>query len=317
MSNTRERPNILLITSDQHHYQYLGATMPRLRTPALDRLCDEGTRFERAYCCNPTCTPERASIITGMYPSQHGAWSLGTKLFEDVPTLGDMLGQAGYFTSLVGKAHFQPLASRRGMESIECQPTLRDLDFWRGFKGRTVHDFKSTATIPEWVEFPVKEAAGVNSTVPCEVAASMDPVALRAQFGRELRIGGGFDKRIVAAGPAAVKAELAHRQRRLPRLLLRDDPTGRSRRIRRREPRDLEVPDLPIGPVDHGFDAAADGQLGGLISIFYSPYQKSHLGEIARKSPKYLSFWCSQNHWDPIYRKSMPNFFVSTPNPEP
>jgi arylsulfatase A-like enzyme len=135
MGNTGKRPNILLITSDQHHYQYLGATMPRLRTPALDRLCREGVRFGRAYCCNPTCTPSRASILTGMYPSQHGAWSLGTKLFEDVPTLGDMLGREGYFTSLVGKAHFQPLASLPGMESIECQPTLRDLDFWRGFNG--------------------------------------------------------------------------------------------------------------------------------------------------------------------------------------
>lgn len=51
-------------------------------------------------------------------------------------------------------------------------------------------------------------AVGVNSTVPCEVAANMDPVALRQQFGRELRIGGGFDKRIVAQGPAAVQREL-------------------------------------------------------------------------------------------------------------
>jgi uroporphyrinogen decarboxylase len=49
---------------------------------------------------------------------------------------------------------------------------------------------------------------GVNSTVPCEVAAGMDPVALRQQFGRDLRIGGGFDKRIVPLGPDAVQAEL-------------------------------------------------------------------------------------------------------------
>ncbi len=51
-------------------------------------------------------------------------------------------------------------------------------------------------------------AAGVNSTCPCEVAAGMDPVALRKQFGRELRIGGGFDKRIVPAGSEAVRKEL-------------------------------------------------------------------------------------------------------------
>jgi len=131
----QDRPNILLITSDQQHRSTLGKVNDRIRTPALDRLCDEGVRFDRAYCPNPTCTPTRASIITGMYPSQHGAWSLGTKLFEDVPTVGEALAAAGYFTALVGKAHFQPLASRPGMESIECQPTLRDLDFWRGFHG--------------------------------------------------------------------------------------------------------------------------------------------------------------------------------------
>ena len=130
-----DRPNILLITSDQQHHSTLGVTNERIKTPALDRLCDEGVRFTRAYCPNPTCTPTRASIITGMYPSQHGAWSLGTKLFEDVPTLGDILARAGYFTALVGKAHFQPTASRPGMESIECFPTLRDLDYWRHFNG--------------------------------------------------------------------------------------------------------------------------------------------------------------------------------------
>ncbi|MCX7934329.1 MAG: sulfatase-like hydrolase/transferase, partial [Planctomycetota bacterium] len=95
------RPNILLITSDQHHPEVMGAMAPGLRTPALDRLCREGVRFTRAYTSNPTCTPARASIITGMYPSQHGAWSLGTKLFEDVPTVGDRLRQAGYYTALI------------------------------------------------------------------------------------------------------------------------------------------------------------------------------------------------------------------------
>ncbi len=130
-----KQPNILLITSDQQHYSTLGAVNDRIRTPALDRLRREGTRFERAYCPNPTCTPTRASILTGMYPSQHGAWSLGTKLFEDVPVVGDLFQRIGYATALIGKAHFQPLASRPGMESLECQPLMRDLDFWRGFHG--------------------------------------------------------------------------------------------------------------------------------------------------------------------------------------
>jgi arylsulfatase A-like enzyme len=132
---SEKRPNILLITSDQHHYSALGAVNSLIKTPNLDRLCKSGTRFDRAYCPNPTCTPTRASILTGMYPSQHGAWSLGTKLFEDVPTVSEALSKGGYTTSLIGKAHFQPTVSLPGMESIECQPKMLDLDFWRRFHG--------------------------------------------------------------------------------------------------------------------------------------------------------------------------------------
>lgn len=63
-----KKPNILLITTDQQHYSMLGAVNKILKTPNLDRLADEGMRFERAYCANPTCSPSRASILTGMYP---------------------------------------------------------------------------------------------------------------------------------------------------------------------------------------------------------------------------------------------------------
>ncbi len=128
-------PNILLITSDQQHGSTLGAVNDRIRTPALDRLCREGTRFDRAYCPNPTCSPTRASLITGQYPSRHGCWAIGTKLPEDVPTVGEALSRLGYGTTLVGKAHFQPLASTPASSSIECRPLLRDLDYWRQFKG--------------------------------------------------------------------------------------------------------------------------------------------------------------------------------------
>ena len=127
--------NILLITSDQHHFSALGSVNPKIRTPHLDRLAREGTRFERAYCVNPTCSPSRATMITGLYPSQHGCWAIGVKLPEDVPTAGDLFQAQGYESILVGKAHFQPLRSEPGSESIESQPLMRDLDFWRNFHG--------------------------------------------------------------------------------------------------------------------------------------------------------------------------------------
>ncbi|MFC4597510.1 sulfatase [Cohnella hongkongensis] len=132
MSN---KPNILLITSDQQHWNTLGAFNPEISTPNLDRLAREGTVFTRAYCPNPTCTPSRASIITGTYPSQHGAWTLGTKLLEDRHTVGEDFKEAGYRTALVGKAHFQPLRSTERYPSLEAYPLLQDLDYWRSFNG--------------------------------------------------------------------------------------------------------------------------------------------------------------------------------------
>lgn len=130
-----QRPNILLITSDQQHWNTLGTVNPEISTPNLDRLASEGTQFSRAYCPNPTCTPSRASLITGKYPSQHGAWTLGTKLSEEEPTVGEQFSQADYHTALVGKAHFQPLRGTEEFPSIEAYPILQDLDYWKHFHG--------------------------------------------------------------------------------------------------------------------------------------------------------------------------------------
>lgn len=113
----------------------LGVHTPGLKTPNLDRLASQGTRFEKAYCPNPTCTPSRASLITGLYPSQHGAYTLGSKLPEEVPTLGQHLQDAGYDCALIGKAHFQPLRSTEEFPSLEAYPILHDLKFWREFHG--------------------------------------------------------------------------------------------------------------------------------------------------------------------------------------
>ncbi|WP_211748610.1 sulfatase-like hydrolase/transferase [Paenibacillus sp. Marseille-Q4541] len=129
------RPNILLITSDQQHWDTIGAFQSEVHTPNLDRIAKDGTAFTRAYCPNPTCTPTRASILTGMYPSQHGAWTLGTKLMEDRRTVAQELAEAGYRTALVGKAHFQPLHGTEEYPSLEAYPVLQDLQFWRNFHG--------------------------------------------------------------------------------------------------------------------------------------------------------------------------------------
>jgi arylsulfatase A-like enzyme len=133
---SEQHPNLLLITSDQQHYLAMATRSGKIRTPNLLRLARRGVDFTRAYCPNPTCTPTRSSLITGKWPSAHGAFALGTKLDEKIPVIGDLLRAQGYANGLIGKAHFQPLASTPGCPSIECMPTLRDLDFWRSFNDR-------------------------------------------------------------------------------------------------------------------------------------------------------------------------------------
>ncbi|MFP4375454.1 MAG: sulfatase-like hydrolase/transferase [Spirochaetales bacterium] len=127
--------NVLFITTDQQHYMAMGYRNSEVKTPNLDRLVKEGTSFHRAYTPNPTCTPTRSSWLTGQYPSQHGAWSLGTKLLEDRKTIGSYLREGGVTSALVGKAHFQPLLATDEYPSLESYPTLHDLDFWREKRG--------------------------------------------------------------------------------------------------------------------------------------------------------------------------------------
>ena len=130
-----KQPNVLLITSDQHFWLGVGYNDKNLKTPNIDRLANMGTIYDRAYTCNPVSTPTRASIITGLYPSQHGAYALGTKLPENVPCVGNYLNQVGYTSALIGKAHFQPLSGNAAYPSLEAYPVLQDLDFWREYNG--------------------------------------------------------------------------------------------------------------------------------------------------------------------------------------
>ena len=68
-----KQPNILFILTD--HQAYYGHHRPGefdYRLPRFDSFCQEGVKFDRAYCVAPICTPARTSMMTGLYPSHHG-----------------------------------------------------------------------------------------------------------------------------------------------------------------------------------------------------------------------------------------------------
>ena len=71
-----ERPNIVLIVSDDQGYNDLGCLGNGIVTPALDRMAKEGTRLTNFYVSWPACTPSRASLLTGRYPQRNGIYDM-------------------------------------------------------------------------------------------------------------------------------------------------------------------------------------------------------------------------------------------------
>jgi len=112
------RPNIIFILLDDQGWgdgKSLGH--PYMKTPAIDRLVREGTRFAQFYVSNPVCSPSRTAFMTGHFPARHRVHQHFAKheqnaqrgmpnwLDPDVTTVCDLLKQAGYATAHFGKWH--------------------------------------------------------------------------------------------------------------------------------------------------------------------------------------------------------------------
>lgn len=111
------RPNVVFILTDNQGAWTLGCYGNKdVRSPNIDRLAAEGVRFTRAYANNPVCSPNRATLLTGLMPSQHGVHCFLSAGFpqigegayctiRDFPSLSKILKSRGYACGLVGKWH--------------------------------------------------------------------------------------------------------------------------------------------------------------------------------------------------------------------
>lgn len=97
------RPNILLIMADQFRADWLGCTGFPIDTPNIDQIAAQGTRFTRAACVSPLCTPSRASLATGRYPHNTGVPVHDASLPLDAVTYYQLLRKNGYRVAAVGK----------------------------------------------------------------------------------------------------------------------------------------------------------------------------------------------------------------------
>ena len=125
-----ELPNIVLIFTDNQQAATLGCYgNSEIHTPNLDKLSETGVTFDNAFCPNGFCSPCRASVLTGMLPSQHGVhswiddrrmheWPESWHALDGLYTLPKALKSQGYATALVGKYHLgQPTSPAEGFDN--------------------------------------------------------------------------------------------------------------------------------------------------------------------------------------------------------
>jgi len=130
-----ERPNFLVITTDQQRGDCLGVAGRNVHTPHLDRLAGRGTRFANCMTASPICQPSRASILTGRLPLTHGVRDNGIDLEPDEAEKGfaARLSRDGYRTGFVGKAHFSTKLTFAPTGRPECRSSSADYDEdWHG-----------------------------------------------------------------------------------------------------------------------------------------------------------------------------------------
>ena len=115
----KPKPNIIFILTDNQSYRMISHYGNKaFITPNMDRLAKEGIWFDRAFACNGMSSPTRASILTGLMPSQHGVhfalydekeqidkWPKDYCAIEEFRNLPQTLHDAGYTTAIIGKYH--------------------------------------------------------------------------------------------------------------------------------------------------------------------------------------------------------------------
>lgn len=118
------RPNLILVIADDMSAEDCGAYGSRVvRTPNIDRLAKQGMRFTRAFVTTSSCSPSRASLLTGRFPHATDAEQLHWPLPAEQATFVEALRKAGYWTAAAGKWHLGDAAKERFDLVKEADPS--------------------------------------------------------------------------------------------------------------------------------------------------------------------------------------------------
>lgn len=158
------KKNVVIITADQLRFDCVGANGNKIvKTPNIDRLAEMGVNFQNHYCSAPTCSPARASILTGMYPRAHGLYSLGYRMPDDqIPySLGSVMDGNGYDTAIIGKVHLEALEAREAANLDHTKPYF-------GFRHFRVTEDDPCGEYLDWIrdEYPEYYETALNNVSP-------------------------------------------------------------------------------------------------------------------------------------------------------
>jgi len=118
-----KKPNIIFIMSDDHAYQAISAYNTELiKTPNIDKLANQGIKFNKAFVTNSICAPSRAVILTGKFSHLNGVPGNGQVFDGNQQTFPKILQQNGYQTAMIGKWH------------LKSHPT--GFDYWNVLPGQ-------------------------------------------------------------------------------------------------------------------------------------------------------------------------------------
>ncbi len=119
----KKRPNIIYIMADDHAAQAVGSYGSKInKTPNIDRIGNEGMRFENCFCTNSICAPSRAVLLTGKFSHINGLIDNRLEFDGSQVTFPKLLRNAGYETAMIGKWH------------LKSQPT--GFDYWNILPGQ-------------------------------------------------------------------------------------------------------------------------------------------------------------------------------------
>ena len=123
----KKRPNIIYIMTDDHASHALSCYNSKInKTPNLDRIANEGMRFENSFCTNSICAPCRAVVLTGKYSHINGKIDNSRQAFDgSQQTFPKLLQKAGYQTAMIGKWH------------LRSDPT--GFDYWNVLPGQGLY----------------------------------------------------------------------------------------------------------------------------------------------------------------------------------